>query len=68
MELLDKKALKVDGIVDFEWSPRDNYISYWVPEKDPKPARVTIVSIPKREEVAVKNLYNVITVSVCMRA
>jgi translation initiation factor 3 subunit B len=62
MALLDNKALKIDGIVDFTWSPSDNVIAFWVPEKDPKPARVTLLSIPKKEEVSVKNLYNVVTV------
>ena len=66
MSLLDNKALKVDDIVNFAWSPTDNYISFWVPEKDPKPARVTILSIPKKEEIAVKNLYSVVTVGVVL--
>ena len=38
---------------------KDNLVSYWVPEQGEAPARVTIISIPRRNEVRVKNLYNV---------
>ena len=57
--LLDKKSLKCPGVRGFSWSPKDNYISYWVPEQGEAPARVTIIGIPRRNEVRVKNLYNV---------
>ena len=62
MTLLDNKALKVDGIANFSWSPVADLLAFWVPEKDPKPARVTVLSIPTKDEVAVKNLYNVVSV------
>ena len=65
MSLLDNRAIKIDGIENFSWSPVVNLLAFWVPEKDPKPARVTILSIPNKEEVAVKNLYYVVAVS-CM--
>ncbi|WAQ97470.1 EIF3B-like protein [Mya arenaria] len=58
--LLDNKSLKIDGIRDFSWSPSDNYIAYWVPEQDTNiPARVTIISIPSRTELCVRNLFSV---------
>ena len=77
--LLDKKSLKCPGVRGFSWSPKDNFISYWVPEQGEAPARVTIIGeflilvirchfvtflqsnlgIPRRNEVRVKNLYNV---------
>lgn len=44
---------------DFEWSPDDNIISYWVPEVEANPARVTLLGIPSREELRVRNLFNV---------
>ena len=62
MSLLDNKPVKVDKMQEFCWSTSDNFLSYWVPEVDPKPARVTILSIPQRTEIAVKNLFNVDTV------
>jgi translation initiation factor 3 subunit B len=64
MSLLDNKPHKVDGLIDFSWSPTNNAIAYWVPEADPKPARVTILSIPQRTEIAVKNLFNVASVRI----
>ncbi|XP_060560213.1 eukaryotic translation initiation factor 3 subunit B-like [Ruditapes philippinarum] len=57
--LLDNKSLKIDGIRDFSWSPSDNYLAYWVPEQNNIPARVTIISMPARTEMCVRNLFNV---------
>lgn len=44
---------------DFSWSPSDNYLAYWVPEQNNIPARVTIISMPGRTEMCVRNLFNV---------
>ncbi|KAJ3270097.1 Translation initiation factor 3 subunit b [Terramyces sp. JEL0728] len=60
MGLLDKKSIKVENLVDFNWSPTENVISYWTPELGNIPARVTIVSIPSRNVVRTKNFFNVI--------
>jgi len=57
--LLDKKSLKITAVRDFQWSPSDNIISYWVPEQENTPARVTLVEIPSRKELVVRNLFNV---------
>lgn len=57
--LLDKKSLKLPGIKDFTWSPTDNIIAYWMPEQQNVPARVVLISIPKRTELCKKNLFNV---------
>ncbi|XP_072044108.1 eukaryotic translation initiation factor 3 subunit B-like [Amphiura filiformis] len=57
--LLDKKSLKITGIKDFAWSPADNIISYWVPEEKENPARVTLIELPSRRELRIKNLFNV---------
>jgi len=57
--LLDKRSVKCPGVRGFSWSPKDNYIAYWVPEQGEAPARVTIISVPRRHEIRVKNLYNV---------
>jgi len=55
----DKRtSLKVDGVVDFAWSPSDNHVCYWVPEAGNSPARVTVVELPSRDEIRQKNLFN----------
>lgn len=57
--LLDKKSIKVSGMKDFSWSPSDNVLAYWVAEDKDVPARVTLIEVPSRNEVRVKNLFNV---------
>merc|ERR1712113_1101340 len=57
--LLDKKSIKVNGMRDFSWSPTENTLAYWVAEDKDVPARVTLVEIPSRNELRVKNLFNV---------
>ena len=57
--LLDRKSIKVNGMRDFTWSPTENILAYWVAEDKDVPARVTLVEIPSRNEVRVKNLFNV---------
>jgi len=57
--LLDKKSIKVSGMRDFSWSPSENILSYWVAEEKDVPARVVLLELPSRNEVRVKNLFNV---------
>jgi translation initiation factor 3 subunit B len=57
--LLDKKSLKIPGMRDFSWSPTENILAYWVAEDKDVPARVMLLEIPSRNEVRVKNLFNV---------
>jgi len=57
--MLDGKSIKVAGMRDFSWSPTENILAYWVAEDKDVPARVTLVEIPSRNEVRVKNLFNV---------
>lgn len=49
--LLEKKSIKVTGIKDFSWSPTDNILGYWIAEDKDVPAKVSLISIPTREEV-----------------
>uniref|UniRef100_A0A670K1Q9 Eukaryotic translation initiation factor 3 subunit B n=1 Tax=Podarcis muralis TaxID=64176 RepID=A0A670K1Q9_PODMU len=60
MGLLDKKSLKINGIKDFSWSPGGNIIAFWVPEDKDIPARVTLMQLPSRQEIRVRNLFNVV--------
>merc|ERR1719369_2779965 len=57
--LLDKKSIKVAGMKDFSWSPKENILAYWVAEDKDVPARVMLLEIPSRKELRVKNLFNV---------
>ncbi|KAK7521924.1 eukaryotic translation initiation factor-like protein 3 subunit B [Phyllosticta citriasiana] len=69
MNLLEKSSIKVDGIMDFEWAPATpqregikNYeqlICYWTPESGSAPAKVGLMSIPSKEIVRTRNLFNV---------
>jgi translation initiation factor 3 subunit B len=69
MKLLKKTSIKIEGVVDFEWSPsnpqRDNVkeyeqlFCYWTPELGSNPAKVGLMSIPSEEIVRTRNLFNV---------
>jgi len=61
MNLLDKQSVKLPGVKDFCWSPKQNIISYMVPERDSgnTPAKVVLIEIPSRKELRQKNLFNV---------
>jgi len=57
--LMDKKSIRIPDLKDFSWSPKSNYLVYWVPEIEDIPARVVVLDIPSRREVRVKNLFHV---------
>lgn len=69
MGLVGKKSVKIDGVVDFEWSPapasdkklgaEGDLLCYWTPEVNNQPSRVSVLSVPSKEVVRTKNLYNV---------
>ncbi|KAI9014379.1 eukaryotic translation initiation factor eIF2A-domain-containing protein [Phycomyces nitens] len=71
MGLVDKKSIKIDGIADFEWSPakadqsdskiiqKEDVLAYWTPEIGNQPARVTMMTVPSKEIIRTKNLFNV---------
>ena len=57
--LLDRRSVTLAHCRDFEWSPTDPLLSYWVPEQDNNPARVVLLSLPGREELSAKMLFSV---------
>jgi translation initiation factor 3 subunit B len=69
MILLDKVSIKIEGVVDFEWAPADPHrdgvktyeqlFCYWTPEIGSNPAKVGLMSIPSKEIVRTRNLFNV---------
>lgn len=70
-QLLDKKLVKVDDIVDFEWAPApvhlfdsrdpagEHILSYWTPESTNQTARVALMQIPSRRVIRTINLFQV---------
>ena len=69
MVLLDKVSIKIEAVVDFEWAPADPHrdgvktyeqlFCYWTPEIGSNPAKVGLMSIPSKEIVRTRNLFNV---------
>lgn len=69
MNLLDKTSIKIEGIMDFEWSPSnpqrdgirtyEQLLCYWTPELGSNPAKVALMSVPSKEIVRTRNLFNV---------
>lgn len=68
----ERKAIKIEGIMDFEWAPitperesikqekrSEQLLAYWTPEMGSKPASVALMSVPSREIVRTRNLFNV---------
>lgn len=70
-QLLDKKLVKIDGIIDFEWAPAgvkltssknnelEHMLAYWTPESINQTARVVLMKIPTKEVVRTLNLFHV---------
>lgn len=72
MGLLDRKSIKIEGVLDFEWCPdaelskqegKENMLAFWTPEEGNQPARVSIMGLPSRSILRSKNLFNVSDVS-----
>jgi len=47
-----RRTLKFESLSTFQWSPKDNKIAVWTLEQNNNPARLVIVDIPSRVEVA----------------
>lgn len=63
--LLDKKSIKIQGIRSFSWCPTQNILAYWVGQNKDVPARVTLIEVPSRRELRMKNLFNVADCKMC---
>lgn len=61
MELLGKKPLRLEGVVDFQWSPAAPIFAVYQPEQGGgnQPARVSLWSVPEMQEIRQKNLFSV---------
>ncbi|KAK6199259.1 translation initiation factor eIF3 subunit [Scheffersomyces amazonensis] len=70
-QLLEKKLVRIDDIVDFEWAPAgvhlsnskveggEHVLSYWTPESPNQTARVALMQIPSRQVLRTINLFQV---------
>lgn len=70
-QLLNKKLVEVDSIVDFEWAPSgvhlsgskvetgEHVLSYWTPESSNQTARVALMQIPSTNILRTINLFQV---------
>lgn len=71
MVLLDKKSFKVAGVKDLQWSPSQNVLAYWVPERPENqntPAKVALLEIPSRKIIREKHLFNVLDIKLHWQA
>lgn len=68
MGMLDKKSVKIEGVLDFEWCPdatlgstpgKENILAYWCPEVENQPAKISIMAVPSRTTLRSKNIFNV---------
>lgn len=69
MGLLGKKSVKIEGVVDFEWCPatpnlagrktQEQLLCYWTPEMENQTARVSLMTVPTKEVIRTRNLFNV---------
>jgi translation initiation factor 3 subunit B len=69
MNLLDKTSVKIEAIADFEWSPAtpqregvktyEQLLCFWTPEILSNPAKVGLMSVPSKEIVRTRQMFNV---------
>eukprot|EP00475_Leptophrys_vorax_P014373 TRINITY_DN20759_c0_g1_i2.p1 TRINITY_DN20759_c0_g1~~TRINITY_DN20759_c0_g1_i2.p1 ORF type:complete len:682 (+),score=168.41 TRINITY_DN20759_c0_g1_i2:251-2047(+) len=52
-------SIKVPELMDFEWSPATDVLSYWVPEYENNPATVSVVEFPSLRPIREKHFYQV---------
>lgn len=70
--LLDKKPIKIDDIIDFEWAPAGvkfantkqndplaHVLAYWTPEVNNQTARVALLEVPTKKVLRTVNLFQV---------
>jgi len=50
-----KRSLKYENLSTFQWSPKDNIIAVWTLEKNNNPARLVLVEVPSRKELAARS-------------
>ena len=56
-ESRQKRPLHIENLTDFAWSPTADIISCYVRENSKKPALIKIISIPSREQLALRTIF-----------
>ena len=51
MALVEERSIPAKDVLEFEWSPRANVISYWTPTVSNSPALVSIIKVPEKTEI-----------------
>jgi translation initiation factor 3 subunit B len=68
MTLLDKSMIKIEGVVNFDWSPAtptsggkptEQLFCFWTPEIGSNPAKVSLMGIPSKQVIRSLNLFSV---------
>ena len=65
MVLLDRKSIPAPNVLDFQWSPASNRISYYVPASGNHPALINIIEIPSRKDVCSRKAFDVVSGRMC---
>lgn len=68
MGLADKKSIKIPGVKTIAWSPTENILAYWVPEKDNIPSSVVLMELPSRKMIRERHFYNVVDINLTWQA
>lgn len=56
-----KKPFPMEGIQDLSWAPaKHHWLSFWMPEVQNTPAKVTLLEVPLMKIIRTKNLFNVV--------
>jgi len=63
MGLVGKKSIAAKGVREILWSPGQNILSYWIPEKDQIPASVALIEFPSKKVVREKHIFKVVDVN-----
>lgn len=69
LPIMRKTTIKIEGVMEFEWAPAtpqregiktyEQLFCYWTPEIGSNPAKVGLMSIPSKEIIRTRNLFNV---------
>ena len=63
-----KRPFKIDNLGDFSWSPSADIISCYVREKANKPAVIKIISIPSKELIITRTVFDAFACTFCWQS
>lgn len=59
MALVPNITIRAQNVKEFEWSPSDYYIAYWIPEMEDRSANVAVFDVNTRSLICNKNVFSV---------